>query len=201
MKEYSIVNLNTAMEDSIVTVLITILITLFAIISQIRKKETGSDSAGKPEGQPARDIFSEPFPTQIPDDPGEVIRKFFGEVLPEPEEVPGSIAETEPVYQEGETNPEPVYETYQGEDLAEPEEIWQEKKKLLAQEGIPATITYSSQAEKEAFTDVSVSIASAEIKGNKAYEEQFQDIHPLLQDVDWRKAIIYSEILKRRDNF
>ncbi|NLI23646.1 MAG: hypothetical protein GX419_02920 [Bacteroidales bacterium] len=189
------------MDDSIVTVLITILITLFAIISQIRKKGTGPDSTGKPAGKPARDIFSEPFPTQIPDDPREVIRKFFGEVPPEPEEAPGNTAEFEPVYREGETNPEPVYETIQGEDLTEPEEIRREKEKLLSQEGIPATITYSSQAEKEAFADASVSIASAEIKGNKAYDEQFQAIHPLLQDVDWRKAIIYSEILKRRDNF
>ncbi|MGB9745519.1 MAG: hypothetical protein ACPLXM_01130 [Bacteroidales bacterium] len=185
------------MDDSIVTILITILVILIAVISQIRKKGTGPVSTGKP----ARDIFSEPFPTQIPDDPGEVIRKFFGEVSPTPTYNSDKEGYPQTVNQEGETNPEPVYETYLGEDLTEPEEIRREKEDLLSREGIPATISYSSQAEKEAFADVSVSIASAEIKGNKAYDEEFQSRHPLLEDVDWRKAIIYSEILKRRDNF
>lgn len=184
------------MEDSILTVIITILVTLIAIISQVRKKVPPSSNEN-----PQRDVLAEPFPTDTFDNPEEVIRRFFGEI-PEEKPMPPSVeTENKPVFQEGEDNPEPFYEPYTGEDLQEPEEIRREKEKLLSEEGIPATIAYSSQAEKEAFADTSVSISSAEISGTKPYEEDIQSMHPLLQDIDWRKAVIYSEILRRKDQF
>jgi len=175
------------MENNIITILLTLLVIFIGIVSQKKKKVPGTTESGE-ESIP-KDVLSDPFPTQRQPSPEETIRKLLGEVtsVPEKEEPAPSPA---------------VASDETGSDLEEPQGLRKEREAYMAAEGISVTsappLSIISLMEEEEEEDNDILLHEI---GHEASNDLSEKIFiPFLEEFDIRKAVIYSEIINRKEH-